>query len=105
MGQGLNTKLIQVASRELSIDANKIHVGDTSTEVVANAVPTGGSTGSDLYGHAVIDACRIVMNRFNFYLVMLCGFVIYVSFVYKVSLGAMALLLGKSLYDPLSQMT
>jgi hypothetical protein len=28
-----------------------------------------------------------------------------VSFVYKVSFGAMALLLGKSLYDPLSQMT
>lgn len=67
MGQGLNTKLIQVASRELSIDAKKIHVGDTSTEVIANAVPTGGSTGSDLYGHAVIEACRILVDRFDHY--------------------------------------
>jgi len=66
MGQGLNTKLIQVASRELLIDANKIHVGETSTEVVANAVPTGGSTGSDLYGHAVIDACQTLMARYKF---------------------------------------
>ena len=80
MGQGLNTKLIQVASRELSIDAKKIHVGDTPTEVIANAVPTGGSTGSDLYGHAVMDACRIIIDRFDnsllkvFFLLLVCDY-------------------------------
>merc|ERR1712098_416330 len=36
----------------------------TSTETIANATPTGGSTGTDLNGHAVINAC----NKLNEYL-------------------------------------
>ena len=63
MGQGLNTKLIQVASRALQLPSSKIHIQQTSTEVIANASPTGGSTGTDINGSAVLDACNTLLKR------------------------------------------
>ena len=63
MGQGLHTKMIQVASRGLQIPASKIHIQQTSTETIANASPTGGSTGTDINGAAVLDACNILSKR------------------------------------------
>lgn len=58
MGQGLHTKMVQVASRVLKVDMKKIHIIDTSTETIANATPTGGSSGTDLCGFAVMNACK-----------------------------------------------
>ena len=58
MGQGLHTKMVQVASRVLAVDISKIHIIDTSTETIANTTPTGGSSGTDLNGFAVINACK-----------------------------------------------
>ena len=63
MGQGLNTKMIQVASRALQISSSKIHIQHTSTEAIANASPTGGSTGTDIHGAAILDACNILLKR------------------------------------------
>ncbi|XP_060840095.1 xanthine dehydrogenase isoform X2 [Rhopalosiphum padi] len=63
MGQGLHTKMIQVASRALDIPAESIHIKETSTDKVANASPTAGSFSSDLNGMAVLNACEIINAR------------------------------------------
>lgn len=54
MGQGLHTKMIQVASRALGISSDKIHIMETSTDKVPNTSPTAASAGSDLNGMAVL---------------------------------------------------
>ncbi|XP_033625802.1 xanthine dehydrogenase/oxidase-like [Asterias rubens] len=63
MGQGLHTKMIQVASRTLKIPYEKIHISETSTTTVPNTSPTAASYSSDLNGMAVKDACEILLNR------------------------------------------
>ena len=63
MGQGLNTKMIQIASRALQLPSSKIHIQQTSTETVANGTATGGSAGTDTNGAAVLDACNILLQR------------------------------------------
>ncbi|XP_057359695.1 aldehyde oxidase 4-like isoform X2 [Manis pentadactyla] len=63
MGQGLYTKMIQVASRELNIPQSYIHLSETSTVTVPNAVITAGSVGTDSNGKAVQNACQILMSR------------------------------------------
>ncbi|XP_014640207.1 PREDICTED: aldehyde oxidase 4 isoform X4 [Ceratotherium simum simum] len=63
MGQGLYTKMIQVASRELNIPQSYIHLSETSTFTVPNAIFTAGSMGTDINGKAVQNACQILMAR------------------------------------------
>ncbi|XP_034952751.1 xanthine dehydrogenase [Chelonus insularis] len=63
MGQGLHTKMIQVASRVLKVDPNKIHISETATDKVPNTSATAASAGSDLNGMAVINACNTIMAR------------------------------------------
>uniref|UniRef100_A0A8D0TT53 FAD-binding PCMH-type domain-containing protein n=1 Tax=Sus scrofa TaxID=9823 RepID=A0A8D0TT53_PIG len=63
IGQGLHTKMIQVASRELNIPESYIHLPETSTITVPNAVFTAGSMGTDINGKAVQNACQILMAR------------------------------------------
>ena len=53
IGQGLHTKMIQVASRTLRIPAEKVRINETSTSTVPNTSPTAGSTATDLNGMAV----------------------------------------------------
>lgn len=67
MGQGLFTKMIQVASRALEVDISKIHISEYSTDKVPNSSPTAGSISSDLYGMAVIDACTKLKERLQPY--------------------------------------
>lgn len=57
MGQGLHTKIIQIAARCLGIDHSLIHIQETNTDKVPNTSPTAASVGSDLNGLAVKDAC------------------------------------------------
>lgn len=54
MGQGLHTKMIQVASRVLEIPASKIYINETATDKVPNTSPTAASAASDLNGMAVL---------------------------------------------------
>ena len=53
MGQGLHTKMIQVASRVLGVPVSKVTIAETNTSCVPNASPTAASMSSDLYGMAV----------------------------------------------------
>lgn len=63
MGQGLFTKMLQVASRALEIDYTKIHISEMSTDKVPNSSPTAASISSDLYGMAVVEACKMLKSR------------------------------------------
>jgi xanthine dehydrogenase/oxidase len=63
MGQGLHTKLVQVASQCFGIPARMIFIKETSTDTVANASATAASLSTDLYGTAVLDACTQISNR------------------------------------------
>ncbi|XP_008831523.1 aldehyde oxidase 4 isoform X2 [Nannospalax galili] len=63
LGQGLHTKMIQVASRELNIPQSYVHLSETSTITVPNAIFTAGSMGTDINGKAVQNACQILLDR------------------------------------------
>ena len=63
MGQGVNTKLIQIASSIFSIKSNKIKIESTNTTRVANTSPTAASSGADLNGNALKIACTILLKR------------------------------------------
>ncbi|XP_012887157.1 PREDICTED: aldehyde oxidase 4-like [Dipodomys ordii] len=63
LGQGLHTKMIQVASRELNIPSSYIHLSETNTTMVPNALFTAGSMGTDVNGRAVQNACQILKER------------------------------------------
>jgi xanthine dehydrogenase/oxidase len=54
MGQGLHTKMIQVASRALNVPIENIHISETATDRVPNTSPTAASAGSDLNGMAIL---------------------------------------------------
>ncbi len=63
MGQGVNTKIIQVAASTFSIDPSRIKIHPTNTTRVANAAPTAASSGADLNGKATEVACRNIVKR------------------------------------------
>ncbi|KAM5280463.1 aldehyde oxidase 4-like [Ctenodactylus gundi] len=63
LGQGLNTKMIQVASRELGVPPSYVHMSEMSTVTVPNSLFTAGSMGADVNGKAVQNACQILMAR------------------------------------------
>ena len=63
MGQGLNTKMLQIASEYLGIDLSFIRIAESGTDKIPNAPSTGASTGSDLNGGAVINACIMLRDR------------------------------------------
>ncbi len=58
MGQGLMTKVAQVAARELNVPLNLIRMGSTQTNVVPDSIGTGATSGTDLSGGAVQQACQ-----------------------------------------------
>jgi xanthine dehydrogenase/oxidase len=63
MGQGLFTKVIQVAAQTFNIPDSLVFTSETSTSTVANGSATAASLGSDLYGMAVLDACEQIVER------------------------------------------
>ncbi|VDM49917.1 unnamed protein product [Toxocara canis] len=63
MGQGLYTKMMQVTARCLGIDVSLVHIDDTATSMIPNASSTAASSGSDLNGRAIIDACAKLNAR------------------------------------------
>jgi len=56
MGQGLHTKMGQVAADELGIDLDNVKVNATNTSKVPNTSATAASSGADLNGMAVKNA-------------------------------------------------
>ncbi|MCC2545101.1 molybdopterin-dependent oxidoreductase [Hymenobacter sp. BT175] len=63
MGQGVNTKMLQVAARVLSISPDKVRLQTTSTNRIANTSPTAASAAADLNGKAVQLACEAIAGR------------------------------------------
>ena len=63
MGQGLHTKMIQIAAQAFGISPSMITCQETATNAVANSSPTAASASTDLYGMAVLDACEQIMER------------------------------------------
>uniref|UniRef100_A0A9L0KDC8 2Fe-2S ferredoxin-type domain-containing protein n=1 Tax=Equus asinus TaxID=9793 RepID=A0A9L0KDC8_EQUAS len=53
LGQGIHTKMLQVASRELKVPTSHMHICETSTATVPNTIATAASIGSDVNGRAV----------------------------------------------------
>ncbi|KAL5010812.1 hypothetical protein ScPMuIL_013117 [Solemya velum] len=68
LGQGLYTKMIQVASRALGVPSSKIFTSETSTNTVPNTTATAASTASDINGFAIINACEILRARLKPYM-------------------------------------
>ncbi|RLD56256.1 MAG: xanthine dehydrogenase molybdopterin binding subunit, partial [Bacteroidetes bacterium] len=63
MGQGLNTKMMEIAAFEFGIDLENIKVNATNTSKVPNTSATAASSGSDLNGMAVKNAIEKLKNR------------------------------------------
>lgn len=63
MGQGLFIKMQQIVAREFSVAANRVRSTATNTSKLPNTSPTAASSGSDLNGMAVLDACNTLKAR------------------------------------------
>jgi len=63
IGQGLNTKMCQVAAHAFQIPLGLVRCSDPATDKVANASPTAASASSDLNGAAVLNACNQILER------------------------------------------
>ncbi|MDQ2792984.1 MAG: molybdopterin-dependent oxidoreductase [Bacteroidota bacterium] len=63
MGQGVNTKIAQVAARTLGISISRIKIETTNTTRVANTSPSAASATADLNGKATEMACTALRER------------------------------------------
>jgi xanthine dehydrogenase large subunit len=63
MGQGLHTKMGQVAAHALGVPLDAIRVMATRTDKIPNTSATAASSGSDLNGGAVKSACETLRER------------------------------------------
>ncbi|MBL7730405.1 MAG: molybdopterin-dependent oxidoreductase, partial [Chitinophagaceae bacterium] len=63
MGQGVNTKMLQVAAQLFSIDPSRIRINSTNTYRIANTSPTAASAAADLNGKATAMACDALLLR------------------------------------------
>ncbi|MCB9566694.1 MAG: xanthine dehydrogenase molybdopterin binding subunit [Myxococcales bacterium] len=63
MGQGLHTKMRAIAAHELGVRAEAVRVMETATDKVPNTSATAASSGSDLNGAAVKEACEVIRGR------------------------------------------
>ncbi len=63
MGQGVNTKIAQVAARIFSLPIERIKVHTTNTLRIANTSPTAASAAADLNGRATEMACETILKR------------------------------------------
>ncbi|KAJ8115925.1 hypothetical protein OPT61_g2546 [Boeremia exigua] len=67
MGQGLHTKMTQIAAEALQVPLDSVFISDTSTNTVANASSTAASASSDLNGYAIFNACEQLNERLKPY--------------------------------------
>ncbi|MCA8882229.1 MAG: xanthine dehydrogenase molybdopterin binding subunit, partial [Rhodobacteraceae bacterium] len=63
MGQGLFQKVAQVAADRFGVDPALVRITATDTSKVPNTSATAASSGSDLNGMAVQDACDTIRDR------------------------------------------
>jgi xanthine dehydrogenase large subunit len=65
MGQGLFTKIAQIAADSLGVPIERIRLMPTRTDKVPNTSATAASSGTDLNGAAVVDACTKLKTRLD----------------------------------------
>ncbi len=63
MGQGLHTKMLQVAATTLGVPFASVRLAPTRTDKVPNTSATAASSGADLNGGAVKNACEQIIER------------------------------------------
>ncbi len=63
MGQGLHTKMIQVAATALGVPLDFVRLAPTRTDKVPNTSATAASSGADINGGAVKNACDQIRER------------------------------------------
>ncbi|EDW59395.1 uncharacterized protein AOX3 [Drosophila virilis] len=63
MGQGMNTKIVQVAAYTLGIELDHIRIESSDTINGANSIVTGGAVGSESVCYAVRKACETLNAR------------------------------------------
>ncbi|GAB3126769.1 xanthine dehydrogenase molybdopterin binding subunit [Tsukamurella serpentis] len=63
MGQGLHTKMLQVAATTLGVPLSRVRLAPTRTDKVPNTSATAASSGADLNGGAVKNACEQIRDR------------------------------------------
>ncbi|WP_166416967.1 xanthine dehydrogenase molybdopterin binding subunit [Cochlodiniinecator piscidefendens] len=63
MGQGLFQKVAQVAASRFGVDIDQVKITATDTAKVPNTSATAASSGSDLNGMAVQNACDTIRDR------------------------------------------
>ncbi|MGB5364034.1 MAG: molybdopterin cofactor-binding domain-containing protein [Aureibaculum sp.] len=63
MGQGVNTKMSQIAAQVFSIPSEYIKIETTNTTRVANTSPSAASSTADLNGKALLKACNAILER------------------------------------------
>lgn len=63
MGQGIHTNIQAIAARELGLTTDRVRVMTTRTDKVPNTSATAASSGTDLNGAAVRNACRELIER------------------------------------------
>jgi xanthine dehydrogenase large subunit len=63
MGQGIHTNIQAIAACELGLTSDRIRVMPTRTDKVPNTSATAASSGTDLNGAAVRNACRELTVR------------------------------------------
>jgi xanthine dehydrogenase large subunit len=63
MGQGLHTKIRQIAAKEFGVGIDRVRVNATNTSHVPNTSATAASSGTDLNGAAVREAVGTLKSR------------------------------------------
>ena len=63
MGQGVNTKILQITAQVFSLDPKRVKLESTNTTRVANTSPSAASSTADLNGKALHQACSALLER------------------------------------------
>lgn len=65
MGQGLNTKVIQIVAYTLNISMDKIKIQPNTTAASPNNFSTGGSRTTQVISFGAIKCCQIILDRLS----------------------------------------
>src|SRR3989338_4351885 len=63
MGQGLNTKVVQVVAQSLGCPLDVIRVAQSTSTTSPNAIVTGASVGTELCATAAAQSCAILNDK------------------------------------------